>query len=75
MQRDTIVEIFYEKHFGQLIDAITSSCASNDSAQTGSKFVSSHGGTGDQSGVKPEILLNICDLLCFCVLQHPYRIK
>ncbi|CAA3007410.1 serine threonine- phosphatase 4 regulatory subunit 3 isoform X1 [Olea europaea subsp. europaea] len=74
-QRDTIVEIFYEKHFGQLIDAITSSCASNDSAQTGSKFVSSDGGTGDQSGVKPEILLNICDLLCFCVLQHPYRIK
>ncbi|XP_022868726.1 serine/threonine-protein phosphatase 4 regulatory subunit 3-like [Olea europaea var. sylvestris] len=74
-ERDTIVEIFYEKHFGQLIDAITSSCASNDSAQTGSKFVSSDGGTGDQSGVKPEILLNICDLLCFCVLQHPYRIK
>lgn len=24
---------------------------------------------------KPEILLNICDLLCFCVLHHPYRIK
>ncbi|KAK0608428.1 hypothetical protein LWI29_030464 [Acer saccharum] len=23
----------------------------------------------------PEILSNICELLCFCVLHHPYRIK
>ncbi|KAL2530625.1 hypothetical protein Fot_23226 [Forsythia ovata] len=74
-QRDTIVEIFYEKHLGQFIDAITSSCPPNDAAQTGSKFVSSNGETGNKSGVKPEILLNICDLLCFCVLHHPYRIK
>ncbi|KAJ6772187.1 BINDING PROTEIN-RELATED [Salix koriyanagi] len=25
--------------------------------------------------MKPEILSNICELLCFCVLHHPYRIK
>lgn len=24
---------------------------------------------------KPEVLLNICELLCFCVVHHPYRIK
>ncbi|TYK02946.1 serine/threonine-protein phosphatase 4 regulatory subunit 3A isoform X1 [Cucumis melo var. makuwa] len=25
--------------------------------------------------VKPEILSNICEMLCFCVLHHPYKIK
>lgn len=29
----------------------------------------------DAKSAKPEILMNICDLLCFCVLHHPYRIK
>ncbi|XP_019180538.1 PREDICTED: serine/threonine-protein phosphatase 4 regulatory subunit 3 isoform X2 [Ipomoea nil] len=66
-QRDNIVEIFYEKHLGQLIDAITSSCPPNTTSQSK--------GTEKQSSVKPEILLNICDLLCFCVMHHPYRIK
>ncbi|KAL6519778.1 hypothetical protein OROMI_032672 [Orobanche minor] len=74
-QRENIVEIFYEKHLGQLVDAITSSCPLNSHGQIDSKPVSSDGGSRIQSGVKPEILLNICDLLCFCVLQHPYRIK
>ncbi|KAG8372900.1 hypothetical protein BUALT_Bualt12G0115200 [Buddleja alternifolia] len=74
-QRDTIVEMFYEKHFGELIDVITSSCPPNVHAQIGSESVSSNGGSRSQSRVKPEILLNICDLLCFCVLHHAYRIK
>ncbi|KAL3648610.1 hypothetical protein CASFOL_005013 [Castilleja foliolosa] len=72
-QRENIVEIFYEKHLGQIIDAITSSCP--PSSQINSKTVSTDEGSRSKSGVKPEILLNICDLLCFCVLQHPYRIK
>ncbi|GFP99615.1 serine/threonine-protein phosphatase 4 regulatory subunit 3 [Phtheirospermum japonicum] len=75
LQRENIVEIFYEKHLGQLIDAITSSCPPSSHGQIDSKPVSSDGRSRSKSGVKPEILLNICDLLCFCVLQHPYRIK
>ncbi|KAL3508153.1 hypothetical protein ACH5RR_033535 [Cinchona calisaya] len=72
-QRESIVDIFYEKHLGELIDVITSSCPHNGTAQTVCKSGKSDGETGN--GVKPEILLNICDLLCFCVLHHPYRIK
>ncbi|KAL9263830.1 Serine/threonine-protein phosphatase 4 regulatory subunit 3-like protein [Drosera capensis] len=61
-QRDTIVDIFYDKHLSQLIEVIISSCSmdSNDK-----KF----------SKAKPEILMNICDLLCFCVLHHPLKLK
>lgn len=73
-QRENIVEIFYEKHLNQLIDVL-SSCLSNSGGQSGCKAESSCGGSRSQRSVKPEILLNLCDLLCFCVLQHPYRIK
>ena len=74
LQRDTIVEIFYEKHLGQLIDIITASCPT-EGLQSGKNIEDADGRLGDTNGVKPEILSNICELLCFCVLQHPYRIK
>ena len=75
LQRESIIDIFYEKHLGHLIDVITSSCPPNSAAQAGSKSGRSDEETGNQISAKPEILLNICDLLCFCVLHHPYRIK
>ncbi|XP_044487508.1 serine/threonine-protein phosphatase 4 regulatory subunit 3-like isoform X2 [Mangifera indica] len=72
-QRDTIIDIFYEKHLGQLIDVITASCLPKGAAQSvgGESVV---GGVEIES-TRPEILSNICELLCFCVLHHPYRIK
>lgn len=74
-QRDAIIEIFYEKHLGQLIDVIIASCPSDDSAQSIGKSSGVGGRVEKQTVVKPEILSNICELLCFCVLHHPYRIK
>ncbi|XP_022955487.1 serine/threonine-protein phosphatase 4 regulatory subunit 3-like isoform X2 [Cucurbita moschata] len=74
VQRDTVIEIFYEKHLGQLIDIITASCPT-ESFKSAKKIEGAVEGLGDKNGVKPEILSNICELLCFCVLQHPYRIK
>ncbi|KDP27895.1 hypothetical protein JCGZ_18975 [Jatropha curcas] len=74
-QRDSIIEIFYEKHLGQLIDVITASCPVENIAQSSGKSSGSSGGVENQNGVKPEILSNICELLCFCVVHHPYRIK
>ncbi|KAG8636530.1 serine/threonine-protein phosphatase 4 regulatory subunit 3 isoform X2 [Manihot esculenta] len=74
-QRDNIIEIFYEKHLGQLIDVITASCPVEGIAQSSGKYSGSGGRDENQNSVKPEILSNICELLCFCVLHHPYRIK
>ncbi|KAE8714222.1 putative protein translocase [Hibiscus syriacus] len=70
-QRDTIVDIFYEKHLGQLIDVIILSCP-DVAGQSTSNLTSS---AESQNSTTPEILLNICELLCFCVVHHPYRIK
>ncbi|XP_050219397.1 uncharacterized protein LOC126669863 isoform X2 [Mercurialis annua] len=72
-ERDNIIEIFYEKHVGQLIDVITASCPVEGTAQSIER--STGGRVENQKSVKPEILSNICELLCFCVLHHPYRIK
>ncbi|XP_059632786.1 uncharacterized protein LOC132275338 [Cornus florida] len=70
-----IVEIFYEKHLGQLIDVITSSCPPGGIGESVCTSAGSAGSSTVQSRAKPEILLNICELLCFCVLHHPFRIK
>ncbi|XP_019054595.1 PREDICTED: serine/threonine-protein phosphatase 4 regulatory subunit 3-like isoform X2 [Nelumbo nucifera] len=70
-QRDSIIEIFYEKHLDHLIDLVTLSCPPRGIGKsTGSGEM-----TVNQTATKPEILSNICELLCFCVLHHPYRIK
>ncbi|GAB2294281.1 hypothetical protein Dimus_028493 [Dionaea muscipula] len=70
-QRDTIVEIFYKKHLGQLIEVITTSCPVG--ANVHEKCADRN--AAKCTSAKPEILLSICELLCFCVLHHPYRIK
>ncbi|XP_071710492.1 uncharacterized protein [Rutidosis leptorrhynchoides] len=59
-QRDAIVEVFYERHLDQLISVIVASCLSNDVTCVGHTSKSSD---GIQATAKPEILLNICDLL------------
>ncbi|KAK4742744.1 hypothetical protein SAY87_000745 [Trapa incisa] len=73
-QSGSIIEIFYEKHLGQLIDVIITSCPSGGTPSYASK---SSGSLGVKlpKNTKPEILSNICELLCFCVMHHPYRIK
>ncbi|CAL5393420.1 unnamed protein product [Camellia sinensis] len=68
-QRDTIIEIFYEKHLGQLIDVITSSCPPNSIDQSVSKSVG-FGSAENEIRAKPEILLNICELLCNFLLHN-----
>lgn len=74
-QRDTLVEIFYEKHLDQLIDVIASSCPPRNSSYVTGKPSGSDGRYVHVSSSKAEILSNICELLCFCVHHHTYRIK
>ncbi|XP_061349087.1 uncharacterized protein LOC133294448 isoform X2 [Gastrolobium bilobum] len=74
-QRDTIIDIFFDKHLGQLIEVIIASCPSENIVDASGKSLGPGRRVQCRSGTKPEILSNICELLCFCVLHHPYRIK
>lgn len=72
--RDVIIEIFYERHLDYLVDVIASSCPLRNISQSTSNSVGL-GKNAEGHRIKPEILLNVCELLCFCVVHHPYRIK
>ncbi|XP_068662034.1 uncharacterized protein [Aristolochia californica] len=74
-QRDTIVEIFYDKYLDQLIEVIVASCPPKGAVRSKVKAAGSDESVDKHTTTKPEILSNICELLCFCVLHHPYRIK
>ncbi|XP_018673853.2 uncharacterized protein LOC103999472 isoform X3 [Musa acuminata AAA Group] len=75
LQRDAIIDIFYEKHLNRLIDVLASSCRTRNNSPTIPRSVTSCGVVESHAVTKPEILSNICDLLCYCVVQHPYKIK
>ncbi|KFK38130.1 hypothetical protein AALP_AA3G073500 [Arabis alpina] len=66
-QRANIMDIFYEKHLPELVDVITASCPE--------KSGNTSGGAARKVGTKPEVLLNICELLCFCIMQDSSRTK
>ncbi|KAM0823544.1 hypothetical protein ACQ4PT_070804 [Festuca glaucescens] len=69
-----IMELIDKKYFDKLIDIIESSCLpkSIDRSTFGSVGV---GTRVEEYSAKPEILLHICEFLCFCVLHHPYKMK
>lgn len=75
LQKEVAIEIFYDKYFHKLIDVISSSCRPKGVTQSTSGSVGVATMVELEHPAEPEILLNICELLCFCVLHHPYRIK
>ncbi|KAL6626231.1 hypothetical protein ACP70R_029957 [Stipagrostis hirtigluma subsp. patula] len=72
--RDVIIEIFYERHLDYLVDVIASSCSPRNIPRITSTSVGVDR-NAEVHRIRPEILLNVCELLCFCVVHHPYRIK
>lgn len=72
--RDVIIEIFYERHLDYLVDVIASCCPPRSITRRATNSAAV-GRNTEVHCIKPEILLNICELLCFCVVHHPYRIK
>ncbi|XP_006654070.2 serine/threonine-protein phosphatase 4 regulatory subunit 3B-like isoform X2 [Oryza brachyantha] len=67
-----VIDVFHEKHLDKLIDVIASS--QMDITQSTSSPVGVGTRVEDKSA-KTEILSNICELLFFCVVHHPYKIK
>nr|VDC92361.1 unnamed protein product [Brassica rapa] len=60
-QGANIMDIFCEKHIPELVNFITTSCPEKP------------GDTSESTSGRVSSLLNICELLCFCVQQDPSR--
>uniref|UniRef100_A0A0E0KYP6 Serine/threonine-protein phosphatase 4 regulatory subunit 3-like central domain-containing protein n=1 Tax=Oryza punctata TaxID=4537 RepID=A0A0E0KYP6_ORYPU len=69
-----VIDVFHEKHLDKLIDVIAFASSPMDITQSTSSPVGISTRVENRS-VKTEILSNICELLCFCVVHHPYKIK
>ncbi|KAG0630025.1 hypothetical protein M758_1G148600 [Ceratodon purpureus] len=69
VEKSPFLEIFYEKYMDQMVDVLVSGCP----PEVG--VVESLKDSDNRSPVSPEILGNICELLCFCVQHHRFRIK
>uniref|UniRef100_A0ACD5TWY7 Uncharacterized protein n=1 Tax=Avena sativa TaxID=4498 RepID=A0ACD5TWY7_AVESA len=67
-----VIELFYKKYFDWLPDIIESSCLPKSIVRS----TCGSGGVGtrvEEYSATPEILLNICEFLRFCVVHHPYK--
>ncbi|OEL27000.1 hypothetical protein BAE44_0011982 [Dichanthelium oligosanthes] len=62
---EVVIQFFLDKHLHKLIDMIASSCPPKGIAGSTSGSVGVETMV-EQHSAKPEILLNICELLCFC---------
>lgn len=72
--QEVVVEVFFDRHLHKLIDVIASS--SPPKGISGSTSSSVGVGTMvEQHSAKTEILLNIYELLRFCVCNHCHRMK
>lgn len=72
-EKSPFLEVFYGKYMDQIMKVLTSAVSSkkgNDSSRKAEATFLDRPGS-----VTAEILGNICELLCFCVQHHSYRIK
>jgi protein phosphatase-4 regulatory subunit 3 len=74
VEKSPFLEIFYEKYMDQMVEVLTSGCPPELGAVVPSKE-SDDPEIKSKPPVSPEILGNICELLCFCVQHHRFRIK
>ena len=69
------LEIFYEKYMDRMVQVLTDGCPTESGSAESTKDLSSDTGKQPKPTVSPEILGNICELMCFCVQHHRFRIK
>jgi len=80
VDKSLFLEVFYEKYMDQMVEVLKAGCPPEPSGQGG--LLSDSGkSTGRQfmkssDRITPaEILGNICELMCFCVQHHRFRIR
>eukprot|EP00250_Pteridium_aquilinum_P011113 c19843_g1_i1 orf=845-3544(-) len=71
-EKSPFLEVFYGKYMDQIMKVLSSGISSKKGNDSSRKIEAS---LDRQGSVSAEILGNVCELLCFCVQHHSYRIK
>ncbi|CAI5463518.1 unnamed protein product [Closterium sp. Yama58-4] len=79
-EKNKFLDVFYEEYVDVLVKGITTAAAAAAGGGGGGGAAGGGGGGGGGGGIAagspaPEVLASICDLLCFCVLHHSFRMK
>ncbi|KAL3683370.1 hypothetical protein R1sor_001392 [Riccia sorocarpa] len=85
-QTDKFLDVFYDKYMDQLIEVLTAGCPAKSVGDTNKQSSASPSPSAadisaavvppsQKNSVTPEILMSICELMCFCVQHHRFRIK
>ncbi len=80
VDKSLFLEVFYEKYMDQMVEVLKAGCPPEPSSQGG--LLSDSGKSVGRQFMKSsdritpaEILGNICELMCFCVQHHRFRIR
>jgi protein phosphatase-4 regulatory subunit 3 len=79
VDKSLFLEVFYEKYMDQMVEVLKAGCppepGSREVLKDLSKSVGKQFVLPSDRNTPPEILGNICELMCFCVQHHRFRIK
>ncbi|KAG0581095.1 hypothetical protein KC19_4G224600 [Ceratodon purpureus] len=75
VEKSLFLEIFYERYMDQMVQLLTDGCPPDLGSTEPPNDSSIDAGKRMKRTVSPEILGNICELMCFCVQHHRFRIK
>ncbi|CAM6010193.1 unnamed protein product [Sphagnum balticum] len=79
VEKSQFLEVFYDKYMDQMVEVLKAGCppepGSREVLKDLSKSVGKQFVLPSDRNTPPEILGNICELMCFCVQHHRFRIK
>lgn len=73
-EKSPFLDVFYGTYMDKIMDALTSDTVRGNPDHN-KRVGAAYGQIEKPSYVTPEILAILCELLCFCVQHHSYRIK
>ncbi|CAK9276520.1 unnamed protein product [Sphagnum jensenii] len=79
VEKSQFLEVFYDKYMDQMVEVLKAGCppepGSREDLKDLTKPVGKQFVLPSDRNTPPEILGNICELMCFCVQHHRFRIK
>ncbi|XP_024390933.1 uncharacterized protein [Physcomitrium patens] len=73
--KSLFLEVFYERYMDQMVQLLVDGCPPEAGSIESTNESSIDVGKGTRRTITPEILGNVCELMCFCVQHHQFRIK
>eukprot|EP00249_Psilotum_nudum_P024110 c29096_g2_i3 orf=615-3137(+) len=75
VEKSPFLDMFYQKYMDEITEILSNVCPGKGNSDQSREIGLNHEQLQRESYITPEVLGNICELLCFCMQNHSYRIK